>query len=96
LVVYVDNYDLHANANFTILGSMPHIGTLAGNLMLLDEQRGTIPLSHIEAYSRISIPESGVNDELLQPLYHQFAVSIADSISGAHILNSAERDDSRR
>lgn len=80
LVVYIDHYELRANTNFVIFDSTPHTGTLAGNLLLRDSQDNDTPLSHIETYSRIAVPESGETPELLQPLYKQFAVTVANAL----------------
>lgn len=80
LMVYIDQYELHANTNFVIFGSTPHTGTLAGNLTLRDSQDNDVPLSHVEAYSRISVPESGETPDLLQPLYKQFALTVANAL----------------
>jgi hypothetical protein len=92
LSIYIDNYDLHATTNFVIFGVRPHTGTLAGNLALRDEQGEATPVSHVEAYSRISVPESGEDQKLLQPLYHEFAVTVANSLGGTHVPTSIERD----
>jgi hypothetical protein len=92
LSIYIDNYDLHATTNFSIFGAKPHTGTLAGNLMLSDEQGESTPISHIEAYSRISVPENGGDKNLLQPLYRDFAVTVANSLAGTHVATSAERE----
>ena len=92
LEVYIDRYDLHANTNFVIFGSTPHTGTLAGNLLLRDEHDNTVPVSHVEAYSRIAVPESGQAKNLLQPLYHEFAVTVADSVAGTHVTSSVVHD----
>jgi len=92
LSIYIDNYDLHATTNFIIFGVKPHTGTLAGNLVLRDEQGGTTPIAHVEAYSRISLPESGEDKNVLQPLYNDFAVTVANSLAGTHVSTSGERD----
>lgn len=92
LSIYIDNYDLHATTNFSIFGAKPHTGTLAGNLMLSDEQGESTPISHIEAYSRISVPENGGDKNLLQPLYRDFAVTVANSLTGIHSQTSADRE----
>jgi hypothetical protein len=91
LAIYIDNYDLHATTNFSIFGSRPHTGTLAGNLTLNDETK-SITVAHIEAYSRISIPETGEDQNVLHPLYHDFAVTVANSIAGTQAKTSAELD----
>jgi len=92
LAIYIDNYDLHATTNFSIFGAKPHTGTLAGNLMLTNEQGESTPVSHVEAYSRISVPESGEDKNLLQPLYRDFAVTVANSLVGTHTATNAERN----
>ena len=96
LVVYVDNYDLHANTNFVIFGVTPHTGTLAGNLMLRDEQGNDVPLAHVEAYSRISVPQGDAPKTLLQPLYKDFAITVANSLAGTHVLTGAEKEQAPR
>jgi len=92
LEIYIDHYDLHANTNFVMFGSTPHTGTLAGNLLLRDEQGDTVPLSHLEAYSRISVPETGDPKNLLQPLYLEFSVAVANSLGGTHTRSGATRE----
>lgn len=84
LEIYIGHYDLHANTNFVIFGATPHTGTLVGNLLLKDAQDDALPSFRIEAHARISIPEGNEPRTLLEPLYHEFAVTVADSLAGTH------------
>jgi hypothetical protein len=80
LQIYIDQYELHANTNFVAFGSTPHTGTLAGNLTLRDAQDNDVPVSHVEAYARIAVPESGDTPDLLRPLYKQFAITVGNAL----------------
>ena len=92
LEVYIDHYELHPNTNFVIFGATPNTGKLAGNLALRDEQDNVTTIAHIEAYSHISVPQEGEDRQLLQPLYHEFAVTTADTLAGTHSTSSDVRD----
>ncbi len=92
LEISIDDYELHPNTNFVIFGATPNTGTLAGNVISHDENANALSTHHIETQTRISIPESGEAKNLLQPLYHEFAVAVADSLTGIHTVTSAERD----
>jgi len=65
LSIYIDNYDMHANTNFVMFGSTPHTGTLAGNLSLRVDEDEAALISHVETYSRISVPDNGQSKDLL-------------------------------
>lgn len=92
LEIYIDHYELHPSTNFVIFGATPNTGKLAGNLALRDEQDNVVTIAHIEAYAHISVPQEGEDRQLLQPLYHEFAVTTADTLAGTHSTSSDVRD----
>jgi hypothetical protein len=77
--IFIDNYELHPTTNFAIFGYVPNAGTLTAKLVLNDEQ-GTP--RHIEAHAKVSVPAAGEVDNMLQPLYREFAVTVVDTLTG--------------
>jgi len=91
VTISIENYDLHADTNFAIFGSTPYTGALEGTLVRRDERGETSAVSRIEAHAALSVPADGEAKNLLAPLYRQFAVAVADTLTGRHTPPNAER-----
>jgi hypothetical protein len=90
--ISIDDYALRPMTNFVLFGSTANVGTLSGNLVLRDEHGNELQRRRIEAQARISIPESGAAENLLRPLYHEFAVAAVNSLGGAQVKSTAALD----
>ena len=89
--ISIDDYALHPKTNFALFGYIPNTGTLDGNLVLHDEH-DVSSSRHVEAQTSVSVPVSGEVDNMLQPLYHEFAVMVVDTLTGTQTKSSVERD----
>ena len=91
VAISIENYELRADTNFVIFGSTPYTGALEGTLVRRDERGETLAVSRVEAHAALSVPADGEAKNLLAPLYRQFAVAVADTLTGSHVPPNAER-----
>ena len=91
VAISIENYDLRADTNFVIFGSTPYTGALEGTLVRRDEHGETLAVSRVEAHAALSVPADGEAKNLLAPLYRQFAVAVADTLTGSRVPPNAER-----
>jgi hypothetical protein len=80
--IIIDDFTMRPTSNVILFGNIISNGTIKGEIHLRDNQGSELKNFGIEAKTRLSIPANGESKNPLEPLYRQFAVMTADSLTG--------------